>query len=99
MSDERTTSSEPDGNQHELLRRFVGELTGTAPREFPHGRIGADDDGSLTYAMATDAKRGVIIMRFPKPVDWIGLDRKAAEELRDQLTERLAELRGVPITG
>ena len=80
---------------NDLRQRFIDEQLGVALRQFPDGRLGADDDGAVTFAMATDMRRRVIVMKFPKPVDWIGLDQKAAEELRDQLTERLLELRGV----
>lgn len=79
----------------ELMKMFMEQATGTAKRQFPGGRMGAEDDGALAYAIATDDRHRTIVIRFPKPVDWIGLDMKAAEELRDQLTERLLSLRGV----
>lgn len=79
----------------EHIRRFFEQATGTAKREYPHGRMGGDDDGALAYAIATDQAHRTIVIKFPKPVDWIGLDIKTAEELRDQLTERLMALRGI----
>jgi hypothetical protein len=88
-------STSHHGKNSDLIRRFMEEATGTAKREFPAGRMGADDDGSLTYAIATDDRHRTIVIRFPKPIDWIGLDVKSAEELRDQLTERLMALRGI----
>jgi hypothetical protein len=81
--------------QSQLHKLFLEQATGTAKRAFPSGRMGAEDDGQLTYAMATDDRHKTIVIRFPKPVDWIGLDVKAAEDLRDQLTERLMALRGI----
>lgn len=80
---------------HELRKRFLEQVAGNAKREWSAGRMGAEDDGALSYAMATDSRHGVIVMRFGKPVEWIGLGITEAEQLRDQLTERLMELRGV----
>ncbi len=75
--------------------KFINQLLGQEPREYTSGRMGADDDGVLAYAMATDDRHRTIIIRFPKPVEWIGLGEQEATELRDQLTERLMALRGV----
>ena len=88
-------SASHHGDKSGLMRRFIEQSTGTAKREWSAGRMGAEDDGDLAYAMATDTRKGVIIMRFGKPVEWLGLGIREAEELRDQLTERLMELRGV----
>lgn len=81
--------------QSELMKLFMEQATGTAKRQFPAGRMGAEDDGALTYAIATDDRYRTIVIRFPKPIEWIGLDISAAEQLRDSLTERLMALRGI----
>ena len=75
--------------------QFLREMMGMQARAYPHGRMGADDDGAMTYAIAADPKRGVIRIAFPKPTAWIGLDRASAEQLRDALTEKILELRGI----
>lgn len=64
-------------------------------REYPNGRLNADDDGEFAFALATDDRKRVIIMSFPHPTAWIGLDVASAERLRDNLTERLLALKGV----
>ena len=87
------------GDNPEAHRLFMEQFMGTAKREYPHGRIGPDDDGALSYAMATDDKRRIIVIRFPKPTAWIGLDLASAVELNDQLTERIMALRGVAAKG
>lgn len=79
----------------ELRKLFRDQQRGKAVRQWPGGRMGGDDDGQLAYAMATDKQQGAILIKFPKPVDWIGLDVASATQLRDQLTERLMELRGI----
>ncbi len=80
-----------------LTDRMQGQLDGTARREYSAGRMGHEDDGDLAYALATDARHGVIVMRFGKPVEWIGLGIEDTEKLRDELTERLRELRGITV--
>ncbi len=82
-----------DHKQLEAMRRFADQIDGTARRKYPSGRMGAEDDGELSYALATDDKHRTIIIRFGKPIEWVGLGIKDAEDLRDQLTDRLAALR------
>lgn len=84
-----------DRQELETLRRFIDEAAGTAERQFPNGRIGADDDGTLTYAIALDARHRVVKIVFSHPTAWIALDEESAVALRDRLTEYLMELRGV----
>lgn len=81
--------------QDDLRRRFLQQVEGTARREWTQGRLSADDDGTLAMAFATDLKKRVIIIRFGKPTEWIGLDLKTATDLRDQLDERILQLRGI----
>ena len=84
-----------DADRTRLMERFMEQSTGAYQRKFPDGRIGAEDDGELTYAIANDDRKRVIVIRFAHPTEWIGLDVKAATELRDQLTERIMALRGI----
>lgn len=79
----------------ELVKLFRDQQRGEAVRRWPGGRMGGDDDGELAYAIATDRPHGAILIKFAKPVDWLGLDVASATELRDQLTERIIELRGI----
>lgn len=79
----------------EVVKLFRDQLRGEAMRHWPGGRMGGDDDGQLAYAITTDAVRGVILLDFGKPITWVGLDVKSATELRDNLTERILELRGI----
>ena len=79
----------------ELVKLFKDQQKGEATRRWPGGRMGGDDDGQLAYAVAADQKNRAIIIQFPKPVEWLGLDRDSAEQLRDHLTEKLLEIRGI----
>lgn len=85
----------PHHEQSDLVKRFIEQASGNAPRAFPNGRIGNDDDGEFIYAMATDFQYNVIRIRFSYPTEWIALDRASAEKLRDELTTRIMELRGI----
>jgi len=82
-------------SQRRLVELFAAQQAGAAPRSYPHGRMCAEDDGELAYKIATDDRRRVIRIKFPKSVCEIGLDVEAAEILRDQLTDRLHALRGI----
>lgn len=79
--------------QQRLRQRFMEQMNGTAKREYSAGRMGAEDDGDLAYALATDQKGRAIIVRFGKPVEWIGLSIKDAEALVEGLNERIMSLR------
>lgn len=79
----------------DLIRLFKEQQRGESVRKWPGGRMGANDDGQLAYAIATDTSRGVILLDFGKEVSWLGLDIASATQLRDQLTERVMELRGI----
>lgn len=84
-----------DAEQSEWMRRFSDQLNGTARRAYPAGRMGADDDGQLSFAISSDVPRQTVIIRFGKPVEWIGLGIDDIDRLIDQLSERKLELRGV----
>lgn len=79
--------------QASLIQRFQEQMAGTARREYPAGRMGAEDDGQIAYAIATDDRHRTIIIRFPKPVEWVAMGVQEAEELRQQLSERIAYLK------
>lgn len=70
------------------------QLLGDKSRTWPQGRISGEDDGATAFAIATDLTNGVIIIRFPKPMDWIGLGVTEATALRDKLNEKIGELTG-----
>ena len=73
-----------------VIARFLQQQQGeSAPREYPNGRLGAEDDGALAYAIAVDDSRRTIVIDFGKEVSWIGLDIEAAIQLRNSLTERI----------
>lgn len=81
--------------QNPLIKRFLEQANGKANRAYPNGRVGAADESELAYAIAADPRHQIIRIEFNKPVDWLGLDKQSAESLRDMLSEKLLELRGI----
>lgn len=60
--------------------------------EFPHGQLNPDDEGAIEMAMATDPRKQVIIIQFPKPVKWIALPLTDARSMRDLLDKHCKNL-------
>lgn len=80
-------------NDPAVMKRFLDQVEGTSRREYPQGRMGADDDGALSYAIAADQRHNTIVIRFGKPVEWIGLSLQDAVELKNNLVEKIIALR------
>jgi hypothetical protein len=83
-------SSSPD--EREAFDKFMAQLMGDKRRSWPQGRISGEDDGATAFAVAADPIKQVILIRFPKPMDWIGLGVKEAKQMRDMLTQKIEEL-------
>lgn len=91
-----TTHHGRGSEEHDrLLRRLMEQSRGAAEQLFPDGKLNEGDEGELAYMIAADKKNQVIVIDFLKPVTWLGLDVESAESLRDLLTEKLMELRGI----
>lgn len=54
--------------------------------EFPNGKMNEDDEGELQIAIY--AYDGRVILRFGKPVSWIGFPAEHAEELATLIYEK-----------
>lgn len=80
----------------ERLNRFIEEVTGTAKRKWPNGRVSGEDDGETAFAIAADHQRKIVIIKFSKPMDWIGFGEEEARQLAAKLLEKADELKGVP---
>lgn len=89
---------QPAGNEpeDETIKRLLAQLEGTARREYPQGRMGAEDDGALSYAVTADKDRGVVVIRFGKPVEWIGLAPADVAKLVEVLVRRAREVATEP---
>lgn len=56
-------SSEPNNALSDAMRRLMGE--------YPNGRLNAQDAGALAFAVGVE--EGRVVLRFPKPVAWLGM--------------------------
>ncbi len=83
------SNHEPD---HESEKRFIAEMLGAAKREYPAGRVGPNDEGLSTYAIAYDPTYKIIRIQFTTPMNWIGLELESAVQLYDALGAKLKEM-------
>jgi hypothetical protein len=78
--------------ESEAFQRFAEQITGSTKREWPQGRISGEDDGATAFMIAADPSRKVVLITFPKPMNWIGLGVNEAMQLRNMLDEKIGEL-------
>ncbi len=83
--------------QSELVKRFESERAGTAKREFPEGRLGAGDDGSLTFKIGADVSRGVVAIEYSKPTAWVAMNPQQAVELAQALIKHARSIAKEPL--
>ena len=74
------------------LETFLKQAQGDKTRAWPQGRISGEDDGETAFLIAADPSNKTVIIRFPKPMDWIGLGVNEAMQLRNLLDAKIAEL-------
>ena len=77
-------------------RLFLDQAMGSADREYPAGRMDAEDDGAIAIAMAVDPVHRTIVIRYARPVHWVGLALNDAEQLRHMLSKKIEELKATP---
>lgn len=82
----------PNPQDEPALRRFVDEVCGRASANFPQGKINKDDLGETAFAIASNQREGIVIIRFTKPVDWLGLDKKSALQMSALIAEHANNL-------
>lgn len=86
-------------NQHhsspeelEAKARMLDEFLGKSVPSFPRGRLNPDDLGELSFAIALDVNKRAVIIRYAKPVDWVGLDKQSALRMAELLKEKAEQL-------
>lgn len=71
-------SSEPNGELNEAMRKLFGE--------YPDGKLNPDDAGAVAMSVGVENHR--VVIRFPKPVAWVGMTGDEAFELAQLLLHR-----------
>lgn len=92
-----SASHHGDDEARKIMDLFKAQRDGTAQREYPAGRLNADDDGALAMAIAADPATKTVIIKFAKPTDWIGLGAKECFALAQLLILRGREIATEPM--
>jgi hypothetical protein len=74
------------------VQQALSDAMGRIFGEHPNGKMNADDAGALAFAVGVEAGR--VVLRFPKPVAWMGMTGDEALELA-QLLLRHAKHAGI----
>lgn len=82
--------------QDELFQRFIAQAEGKVKRQYSMGRISPDDDGDLAMAFTADKAKNIVVLRFGKPVEWIGMGPAEVNGMINLLVEKMHEL-GEPV--
>lgn len=59
--------------------------------QFPRGKLNRSDEGSARVAVA--AINGTVVIRFEKPIAWLGLGYDEAKSLGESLLRKAEEIR------
>lgn len=81
-----------------LARLFKDQSEGKAPRQWPNGRIGAEDDGEIAFKVGHDPVDGLVGLEFPKPVKFLAMTPHDAIELAKMLISRARMATKEPLT-
>lgn len=84
-------------SKESLLRAFNSQRAGTAPREYPDGRLSGDDDGELAFKIGSDPDKGVVVIEYSKPVVWVGMKPQHAIELAQALIKHARAIATEPL--
>jgi hypothetical protein len=63
-------------------------------REYPAGRLNGDDDGVTQLAIASDIAIKRVVIRFLKPMEWVGFDFESGFQLLTNLAKHLSKISG-----
>lgn len=61
--------------------------------EFPDGKLNANDEGALAVVIGHEKQS--VVMRFPKPVAWIGFTPEQALEIAESLIQHARKAGGL----
>lgn len=84
--------------QKELMDLFRKQQNGEARRAWPNGRVAAEDDGQLAFAIGADRDKGIVFVDFGKDVSWIGLPPEQAVALAELLIANAKKVSEKPLT-
>lgn len=71
------------GSNPPFVQKALSEHMQKLMGEYPDGRLNPDDAGAVS--MAVGVEEGRVVLRFAKPVAWVGLTGNEALELAQSL--------------
>lgn len=74
------------------MHKKMGELLG----EYPDGKMNVQDEGAV--AMLVQLEEGKIVIRFPKPVAWVGFTEVEAMQLAQTLVDLSKQISKSPFS-
>lgn len=79
--------------EQEARNRLLDQFLNRAEPSNPAGKLNERDEGDLAFAVAVDFSKNVVILRFGKPVDWLGFGAEHAAHLGNLLLEKARQLK------
>jgi hypothetical protein len=76
-------SSYDPTNPNDPERQALSEAMKTLLGEYPNGKLNKQDEGGV--AVAIGSENGAVVMKFPKPVAWVGYTPAQAMEIASSL--------------
>lgn len=63
--------------------------TSTSTPDYPRGKLNEEDEGAISIAFTVE--QDCVVIRFPKPITWLGLPAELADAMGQRLLERAEE--------
>lgn len=83
--------------QSELMEIFRRQGERPIRREYPEGRIGADDEGQLAFLVGADPNTNLVRLEFNKPVKWMAMSAQDAVKLAEMLISKAKQVAVEPL--
>ena len=65
----------------DMMRKIFGE--------YPNGKLNVHDEGAVAFMVG--ASEGRVILQFPKPITWLGMEPNQAVEMAQLLVRHASE--------
>lgn len=79
--------------EQDSKNRLLDQVLNRAEPSHPAGKLNERDEGELAFAVAVDFQKNVVVLRFGKPVDWLGMSADLSAQLGYLLIEKARQLK------
>lgn len=86
-----------ENSDSELRKLFEQQREGTRSRAWPNGRLSASDDGETAIMIAADVAKGAVVVRFPKPMEWLAMEPEQAVLIAQNLIKQARAIKPVTV--